>query len=534
MFYIYGWPMRDSEIVAAIVVGDPSGLAAAYDRYAAPLYAYCRSLLAEPADAADAVQDTFVVAASKLDGLRDPDRLRPWLYAVARNECHRRLRARARITDLAEAGEMTDASPDVGVGAERGELRDLVRSAIAGLNPGEREVIELTLRHDLDGPDLAGALGVPVNQAHALASRARGQLERSLGALLVARTGREACAELDEILADWDGELTVLMRKRVSRHIEDCDICGERKKRELSPAMLLSALPVFILPPGLRHQVLRLVSDISPEAVRYREHVVRRSEPFRSSGFPVPVAEFAAAALWGRWQRRTVIYAAVAALVVILAGGAIAAAMIRHGSGPSTATAHSAAGAGPSGSGPAALGAPTGSSPSPSPTRASASAAASTLPTASVNPTNPAPSPTKAKKPNPKPSSSGSSSPTPPPAGTLTGIPSTVTLEPLEVAPGFAGSFQMTADGGPVTFTITVPGGSDLTVTPLTESLTKGQTVTIDISATESGQPVTLTVNPGGQTVTVEFPAPTIQALLRRSPAPTVATVARWTTGPTG
>ena len=30
------------------------GLAAAYDSYAAPLHAYCRSLLAEPADAADA------------------------------------------------------------------------------------------------------------------------------------------------------------------------------------------------------------------------------------------------------------------------------------------------------------------------------------------------------------------------------------------------------------------------------------------------------------------------------------------------
>ena len=37
----------------------------------------------EPADAADAVQDTFVIAAAELGRLRDPDRLRPWLYAVA-------------------------------------------------------------------------------------------------------------------------------------------------------------------------------------------------------------------------------------------------------------------------------------------------------------------------------------------------------------------------------------------------------------------------------------------------------------------
>ena len=88
--------VSDRDIVAAIVAGDPAGLSAAYDSYAAGLFGYCRSLLGEPADAADAVQDTFVIAAAKIGGLRNPARLRSWLYAVARNECHGRLRARAR------------------------------------------------------------------------------------------------------------------------------------------------------------------------------------------------------------------------------------------------------------------------------------------------------------------------------------------------------------------------------------------------------------------------------------------------------
>src|SRR6266851_6471943 len=105
--------MRDREMVAAIVDGDPAGLAAAYDRYAAALHGYCRSLLAEPADAADAVQDTFLIAAAKLGGLRDPDRLRPWLYAVARNECFRRLRARGLSAPLDVAVEVTSDEPDV-------------------------------------------------------------------------------------------------------------------------------------------------------------------------------------------------------------------------------------------------------------------------------------------------------------------------------------------------------------------------------------------------------------------------------------
>ena len=51
----------------------------AYDRYADPLYKYCRTPPREPADAADAVQDAFVIAASRFDGLRDHELLRPAL-----------------------------------------------------------------------------------------------------------------------------------------------------------------------------------------------------------------------------------------------------------------------------------------------------------------------------------------------------------------------------------------------------------------------------------------------------------------------
>ena len=61
-------------------------------------------MLNEPEDAADAIQDTFVIAAARLGGLRDPRKLRPWLYAVARNECHRRLRATE--DDLDEADDL--------------------------------------------------------------------------------------------------------------------------------------------------------------------------------------------------------------------------------------------------------------------------------------------------------------------------------------------------------------------------------------------------------------------------------------------
>jgi RNA polymerase sigma factor (sigma-70 family) len=292
----YGGDMRDSEVVATIVAGDPAGLAEAYDKYAAPLYTYCGTMLREPADAADAVQDTFVIAACRLSGLRDPERLRSWLYAVARNECHRRLRSRGDQAPLEEALDVTDDAADVSAGAERAELRALVRDAATGLGPAEREVVELQLRQGLGSGEVASVLGISRNHAHALLSRARDQLETALGVLVVARAGRQDCPALDTLLKDWDGGLTVLLRQRVSRHIERCPVCSERRRREMVPAMFLGVVPIAALPlataalpAGLRDQVLRVATGNSPAAAAHRAAVARTTYTFGHHGFPKPL-----------------------------------------------------------------------------------------------------------------------------------------------------------------------------------------------------------------------------------------------------
>jgi RNA polymerase sigma factor (sigma-70 family) len=545
--------MGDRDIVAAIIGGDPAGLAAAYDQYAASLHAYCRTLLGEPADAADAVQDTFVVAAAKVGGLRDPGRLRPWLYAVARNECHRRLRARARQAELGEGADLADGDADLSEQAERTELRSLVLAAIGGLNPGDREVIELNLRHDLDGADLAEALGVPANQGHALASRARGQFERSLGALLVARTGRRDCAELNRLLAAWDGELTPLLRKRVSRHIENCEVCGERKRRVLSPAMLLTVLPLVPIPAALRHQVLRLVSDDSPAAVEYCVHVAARSRPFDAAGFPVQLAPVAQVRGRGRSGgpgagpggpaharptpgRSVLASVGVAAGLFLLGGGSVAWLLV-------TGAAHSldvtsphvgsvltsaAAASPPVSSAPAApspqpAGLPHGpaqSGPASSAARSSppGSPPASAPASAPLTPSSPPAQPSSAP-----PSSSPPSSPPPPGPGILAESPVMVVLAPdnstgdtagraapsgrQASAPTWSGTFTLTATGGPVFFSIRAP--APFSVGPARGTVLPGQPVTITISVVASGRVpflTALTVRPDGLSVLVEFP----------------------------
>jgi RNA polymerase sigma factor (sigma-70 family) len=290
--------MRDGEIVAATLDGDPAALIDAYDQYAPGLYAYCRSMLSRPSDASDAVQDTFVVAAAKLGRLRDPGRLRPWLFAVARNECRRQLDgphvSRSADDDMTMISERIRVT-DYGQPADEPGQQELVSSALATLSREDQEIIELTVRHGLSGADLADVLGVPANQSQLVASRARTRLDSALGTVLTARPRLGACPELASLLTDSADELTGAERKLVRRHLSTCPICTDHHRPEVNAAALLGGQPAPVPPSGLRFQMLSLLRDTSPGAVGYCAEVAERAEPFTRSGFPAAVAPVSAA-----------------------------------------------------------------------------------------------------------------------------------------------------------------------------------------------------------------------------------------------
>jgi RNA polymerase sigma factor (sigma-70 family) len=531
-----GEALRDSDVVASIVAGDPEGLAAAYDRYSGALFGYCQSLLQEPDDAADAVQDTFVIAASKLGQLRDPERLRAWLFTVARNECLHRLKSRRAAAVLAEIPDQPDESVDVGGEAERAESRALIRAAVGGLNDGERDVIN-QLWNGLEIPEVAMALGVSRNHAHSLFSRARAQLEASVGVLVVGRSGRKDCAALDQLLHDWDGRLTAPLRRRVGRHIDRCSVCSDRRRRELRPAALLSLAPGALVgfaladgggpgpqvlaPPGLRAEVLHLATDHGARAVAYRAAAQHGLRSFRLNGFPHP----AHAAHLGLVRIPHLPLTAVGGTAVAAAATAVvvAVAVVPHaqhpqpaGHGPVAATGSgatpTAAVSGPTPGSPLAgrlsVGAsasravtgpratsPTGTGKS---TRAAAGSTTSAPPgapptTTSAAPTTPGPS---ASAPAPIVSVTVSS---PVLAGSLVVSPSTVSLSAL-----VGGTLTLTASGGPVTWSIAQPTSllGLLTITPSSGTLVAGQSVTVHLSVSLlSALTTTLTVTPGNQIV---------------------------------
>ena len=497
---------HDRQAVAAITAGDPAGIAVAYDRYAATLYGYCHWMLDDLVDAAESLQDTFVLAAATLSDLPEPSKLRPWLFALARNECRRGIRPRPVTRDEAdtanqrtdggqradEVGRPTDATAELRVVSEpddatvafrvvsepiresadatmsfrmvsqlgdatmqfrvvsepddatngpadvdgylgQAELRALIRSVLAALKPREREVIELSFRHDMNDDDLAIALGVSLSRAHALASRARGRLEKSLGALRTALAGREACPVVGELLADWDGQLTEQTRDLVAWHIEQCQTCANRGRSALRPTALSGLLPLAPLPPELREQVLSCCSSTDEDVVAYRRLVVRRAEStwlaiFSQAirwvswdsirAYPGAAIATTAVALW--------VVAAVSVTLLTFAGSHAADAQVtqpttgtsssRPAVAPASAASRASAKARPS----LAVSQPATHGPSPVQTPLS-----SYWPALSPTPSSPAQaspspssSPKSSKSPSPSPSHSPSPSPAPSPSAT--------------------------------------------------------------------------------------------------------------------
>lgn len=221
----------------------------AYRTYAPRLLAYCTALLHDRDAAADAVHDAFVTAAAKQHQLREPARFEAWLYAIARNNCKALLRVRAQQLPFSVDFDVAADTADPASAVRAEEIRELVHSAAAALSEADREIIELAIRHGLSPAALSTVLDLPANHVHARLSRARSQLERAIGVLLLARNGSD-CPQLANLLDGWDGRLDSLTRKRISRHVETCERCSARRGLLASASALLGAyagLPFLIV-----------------------------------------------------------------------------------------------------------------------------------------------------------------------------------------------------------------------------------------------------------------------------------------------
>jgi RNA polymerase sigma factor (sigma-70 family) len=126
--------------------------------------------------AEEAEQSAWTVAYRRLKDVRDPDRLRPWLMAVAANEARQIARSRRRRTVRELAVGDSEQPRDVDAAA----MLDLA-DALARLDPKDRAIVGLRFVGGFDSAEIGRAMGMTASGVRVRLHRLLGRLRKDLG-----------------------------------------------------------------------------------------------------------------------------------------------------------------------------------------------------------------------------------------------------------------------------------------------------------------------------------------------------------------
>jgi RNA polymerase sigma factor (sigma-70 family) len=226
----------DERLVAMVRAGSERAFETLFDRHHRAILSFCRHMLADPVEAEDAAQHTFMAAYRDLAGSDKAIQLKPWLYTIARNRCLTILRAR-RERPLEDVEELSTANLAADV-ERRQDLRDLLHD-LAGLPEEQRAALVLSELGDVSHEQIAVVLGCRREKVKALVFQAR-------SSLLASRKARAAdCTEIREQLATLHGG--ALRRNTLRRHLKDCEGCrafaSDVREQRRNLAVVLPVLP---------------------------------------------------------------------------------------------------------------------------------------------------------------------------------------------------------------------------------------------------------------------------------------------------
>ncbi|MFF5477443.1 hypothetical protein ACFY5C_08890 [Streptomyces sp. NPDC012935] len=299
---------------------------ARYEPYLDGLFTYCLSVLCDHDTATAALGDVLALAERR--GQRVPEAAadrRPWLYALARWACLRKLAEAKQKRQGSHAASRSGARRHAGTQAarpvvaeevqeqRRRELALLAWPEAAGTTPEQREALELAVRHHLATHEVAAVLGMDLAAARELLASAACEVERTRAALAVVETG--ACPGVARLTGDNQLVLGTALRRELVRHVDDCPRCRRTAERAIpgrwpGAAVTPAELPVLQAPRAALHMALA-------HAPRARGVAVPR---FDRRGFPMDPKDRAARRdrLRARAVTTTVVATVVAAPVIAL------------------------------------------------------------------------------------------------------------------------------------------------------------------------------------------------------------------------
>ncbi len=186
---------RDVELARALLAGDLSAFDEFVGTFRQRVFQYSYLMCGQREDAEEVAQDTLMKLFESFHTLRSPERVRPWVFRIAKNACLMK-RRKSIFAPEQELSLEQYMNPDFGDGVRhrdiaapqpepeaqllQRQLTESLQQAIQALPPSYRSVILLRDMEELSTEDAAEILDVSTDVVKQRLHRARLALRRIL------------------------------------------------------------------------------------------------------------------------------------------------------------------------------------------------------------------------------------------------------------------------------------------------------------------------------------------------------------------
>jgi RNA polymerase sigma factor (sigma-70 family) len=226
--------LSDERLAELASAGHTDAFGTLYERYREALSRYCRSIVRDPEDARDALQNTMLSVLRALQGRGPSGMVRPWMYRIAHNESVTILRRRHPHEELsAETPDRADTERD---SLARYRL-DALLVDLRALPERQRGALVMRELGGLEYSEIGDALDMS-------AVSARKHVFEARVALHDIADGRDTdCADIVRRISDGDGR--VLRARSVRGHLRGCPSCSAFERGTRNRRATLGLIPVL-------------------------------------------------------------------------------------------------------------------------------------------------------------------------------------------------------------------------------------------------------------------------------------------------
>lgn len=189
----------DAQLWGSWCAGDKPAGRALFDRYFGAIARFFANKVGPEAD--DLVQETFATFFAAGERVREPERLRSYLFGVAYNLLRSHYRQRHGLAEVElDSRSIHDLAPGPSTALRGDEQHQLLSEALIRIPFELQIVVELSYWEELDSSEIGRALGLPAATVRTRLRRARQLLAEQLETL---PGSQETRARVDEALDAW-------------------------------------------------------------------------------------------------------------------------------------------------------------------------------------------------------------------------------------------------------------------------------------------------------------------------------------------